>query len=96
MPHFSSPNAYTDLTHRHLFGWFSLHYFTGEHEFSYSSSVRFRRRSTQLIFHPTLLNKVVARLANRLPEAHERRWTWMFPAWFLYFELEVVKDAVAT
>jgi SAM-dependent methyltransferase len=90
-PHFSSPNAYTDITHRHHFGFFSFHYFTGEHEFSYYTRVRFRRRRTELVFHPTLLNKLVWRLANRYPEAYERRWAWMFPAWFLSIELEVVK-----
>jgi len=37
------------------------------------------------------VNKLVRRLANRYPAAYERRWTWIFPAWFLYFELEVVK-----
>ena len=40
----------------------------------------------------TLVNKLVWRLANRYPEAYERRWAWVFPAFFLSFELEVVKD----
>jgi hypothetical protein len=34
VPHFSSPNAFTDPTHRHYFGWFSFDYFTGAHEHS--------------------------------------------------------------
>jgi hypothetical protein len=33
----------------------------------------------------------VFQLANRWPHEYERRWAWMFPAWFLYYELEVVK-----
>ena len=37
----------------------------------------------------------VWRLANRFPAAYERRGAWIFPAWFLYVELEVVKDAPA-
>jgi len=37
------------------------------------------------------VNRLVFRLANRFPERYERRWAWMFPAWFLYYELEVVK-----
>jgi hypothetical protein len=44
-----------------------------------------------IIFASTLLNRLVWRIANRWPAGYERRWAWMFPAWFLYFELEVVK-----
>jgi hypothetical protein len=43
------------------------------------------------VFYPTLANKLVHRLANRRPQAYERRWAWMFPAWFLSIELEAVK-----
>ena len=38
------------------------------------------------------VNKLIGRLANRFPVRYERRWTWLFLAWFLYFELEVVKE----
>lgn len=92
VPHFSSANAFTDLTHRHYFGWFSTHYFTGENQWAFYSRARFTRLATSLMFHPSFGNAVVRRLANRYPAAYERRWTWMFPAWFLYFELKVVKD----
>ena len=91
VPHFSSANAYSDPTHRHQFGWSSFHYFTGEHELDYARDGRFRRRTSHILFAPTLVNKLVWRLANRHPEAYERRWAWMFPAWFVYFELEVIK-----
>jgi SAM-dependent methyltransferase len=91
VPHFSCANAFRDVTHRHFFSWFSFHYFTGENEFSFYSGARFRRRASQIVFRRSLLNKVVWRLANRYPERYERRWAWMFPAWFLHFELEVVK-----
>src|SRR5690606_13112739 len=63
LPHFSSSNAFTDPTHRHYFGWYSFHYFTGEHQFSFYTDVRFRRRSSQIVFAPSLVNKVVWRLA---------------------------------
>jgi SAM-dependent methyltransferase len=90
-PHFSSANSFTDPTHRHHFGWHSLDYFTGEHEHSYYTAVRFRTKVRTLVFHHSLLTKITRRLANRWPAAYERRWAWMFPAWFLYFELVVVK-----
>ncbi len=91
VPHFSSANAFTDITHRHYFGWFSTHYFTGENQWSFYTTRRFSRVATSLIFHPSLVNKVIRRLANRFPEPYERRWTWIFPAWFLYYELRVEK-----
>ena len=92
VPRFSSPNAYTDPTHLHCFGWPSFSYLTGENEASFYSKCRFRRRLTQIMFAKTLFNKLVHRFANHFPQAYERRWAWIFPAWFLYFELEVVKD----
>ena len=38
-----------------------------------------------------IVNRVIFRLANRWPQEYERRWAWMFPAWFLYVELEALK-----
>lgn len=92
VPHFSCANAFTDPTHRHYFSAFSLNYFTGEHQFSFYSDRHFRRKANQILFATTWLNKVVHRLANRFAGEYERRWAWMFPAWFIYFELEVIKD----
>lgn len=94
VPHFSCANAFTDPTHRHYFSYFSCDYVTGEHQFSFYTRARFRSRVRSLLFHPTLVNKVVQRLAARNPAEYERRWAWMFPAWFLYWELEVVKEGV--
>jgi SAM-dependent methyltransferase len=91
VPHFSSMNAFTDPTHRRFFGWRSFDYVTGDHEFSFYTLQRFRRRTRQLIFFPTLINRLVRRMANRYPHEYERRWAWIFPAWFLYFELEAIK-----
>jgi SAM-dependent methyltransferase len=93
VPHFSCCNAFTDPTHRHYFGRFSFDYFTGESDFSFYSQVRFRRRHAHIVFRPSLLNKVVWRLANRYPAGYEQRWAWIFPAWFLSFELEVLKPS---
>ena len=94
VPHFSSANAFTDPTHKHYFGRSSFHYFTGENTFSFYTKARFRRRSAQIIFRPTLVNKLLWRLAARWPDEYERRWAWIFPAWFISVELEVIKDAV--
>ena len=91
VPHFSCGNAFTDPTHRHYFGAQSFHYVTGEHNFSFYTAARFKRRRAQIVFRGSLLNKLIHRLANRYPEGYEARWAWMFPAWFLSFELEVLK-----
>jgi SAM-dependent methyltransferase len=91
VPHFSCANAFTDPTHRHYFGYFSFDYFTEGHELSFYSTARFRMSNRHLIFSPSLSNKVVWRLAKRFPRAYEQRWAWIFPAWFLSFELHVNK-----
>lgn len=91
VPHFSCANAFTDPTHRHYFGRFSFDYVTGASEYSFYTRARFCQRSVQLIFYPTLANKLIWRVANRFPAAYERRWAWVFPAWYSYFELEVQK-----
>jgi SAM-dependent methyltransferase len=91
VPHFSSANAFTDPTHRHFFSKFSMDYFTTGHPTEFYSQARFLVRAAQIQFYPTLVNKLVHRLANRFPEKYEQRWAWIFPAWFMFYELEVVK-----
>lgn len=93
VPHFSCANAFTDITHRRFFSAASFHYFTGENEFPFYTAARFRRRVSKIVFAPTLVNRVVWQLANRWPAEYERRWAWLFPVWFLYFELEVLKTS---
>jgi SAM-dependent methyltransferase len=91
LPHFSSANAFTDITHRHYFSINSFNYFTGENEFDFYTYKRFKKVSGEIVFYPTITNKLVHRFARRWPTSYERRWVWVFPAWFLYFELQVVK-----
>lgn len=91
VPHFSCANAFTDPTHRHFFSHSSFDYFDSAHDFAFYSEARFRVVRAQLIFTPTLLNRIVARFANRYPHQYEMRWAWMFPAWFISVELSVVK-----
>lgn len=92
VPHFACANAYTDPTHRRYFGYFSLDYVTGANDLEFYTRARFKTLSRRIVFFPSLTNKLVWRLANRYPERYEQRWAWMFPAWYLYFELQVQKD----
>ena len=95
VPHFSSANAFTDVTHRHWFGCRSFDPFLDSpgdaHELAHYGHARFRRSSIHIHFHPSLVNKLIWRCANRWPHLYERRWAWMFPAWFMSFKLEVLK-----
>lgn len=95
VPHYSSPEAFTDPTHRHFFAYNTFDYFTEASELAYYTRARFRVRARNIIFMPSLVNKLVWRLANRFPARYERSWAWIFPAWFLSVELEVVKDLFA-
>lgn len=92
VPHFSCANAFTDPTHRHFFSQSTFDYFDPHHDFGFYSDARFEVERSRLIFAPTLLNRVVARLANRSPRAYELRWAWMFPAWFVSVRLRVRKS----
>lgn len=91
VPHFSSADAFNDPSHRHFFGRFSLDFLREGHEHDFYTAARFRERTGRIIFYPSLANRLVWRLANRYAARYERRWAWAFPAWFVYFELEVVK-----
>lgn len=91
-PHYSCSNSYTDPTHLHHLGYFSFDYFTGENQWGFYSPVRFKKKKSFLHFYPALHNKLVFRLANKWPEAYEKYWAWIFPAWFMSFELEVLKS----
>lgn len=90
-PHFSCANSYTDPTHRHHLGLFSFDYFTEDHYLNYYTSARFRIRTKRLLFHPGVKNAIAWRLANRYPSFYEKHLAWIFPAWFISLELEVVK-----
>lgn len=89
-PHFTCFNAFTDPTHCHFFGLFSFDFFTGESTHDFYTDVRFAYRKRQLIFDPTRKNTLIRRVANRWPEFYERHLGWLFPAWFMSIELEVL------
>lgn len=91
VPHFSCVNAFTDPTHKHYFSSASFNYFTGDNEFGFYTKCRFIKKSANIIFQQTLTNKIICRLANYYPSIYEGRYAWIFPAWFLYFELIVEK-----
>lgn len=91
-PHFSCANSFVDPTHRQHLSFFSFDYFCEGNELRYYSRARYRIVSRHIQFQGGRFNRyLISRLANRYPKAYEQRWAWIFPAWFLYFELEAVK-----
>ncbi len=91
-PHFSCANSYIDPTHKWHLSYFSFDYFSGDHALSYYSKARYTIKRRQLQFQGSRFNRsIVSRMANKFPQVYEERWTWIFPAWFLYFELEAIK-----
>jgi SAM-dependent methyltransferase len=92
LPHFSAANAYSDLTHRRAFGYFSFDPITGESIHDFYSRRRFSMLRREITFYHRPINRLVRHLANRYPREYEQRWAWIFPAWFISFELEVQKN----
>jgi predicted SAM-dependent methyltransferase len=93
VPHFSCANTWRDPTHRHAFAHGSLDYFCEGHPLAFYSAAKFEKIVTRIQFRQSVLNKLVWRAANRWPEQYEDRWCWIFPAWFIYYELRAIKSA---
>lgn len=95
-PHFSSANSFVDPTHRWHLSYFSFDYFCVAQEPSYYAAAKYRVKSRRIQFGGgRLMRSVVSRFANRFPKSYEERFAWMFPAWFLYCELEAIKQGPA-
>ena len=90
-PHFSCANSYTDPTHRHHLGFFSFDYFTGENQWDFYTRARFKKVKARLHFYGKYKNMHISWLANRYPQFYEEHLTWIFPAWYISFELEAIK-----
>ncbi len=91
-PHFSCANSFVDPTHKWHLSYFSFDYFCEGHKLSYYSKAKYRMKARHIQFQGNRFNRsILSRLANKSPELYEQRWAWLFPAWYLYFELEVIK-----
>ena len=91
-PHFSCANSFVDPTHRWHLSYFSFDYFFESHTLSYYSKARYKVNARHLQFQGGKFNRsIISRIANKFPKTYEQRWAWIFPAWYLYFELEVIK-----
>ncbi len=89
-PHFSCANSYTDPTHRLHLGYFSFDFFTATSPYDFESPVGFIIDERLIVFHAGRLARLWAWAANRWPERYERRFAWVYPAWFLRFRLKAI------
>ncbi len=94
-PHFTSPDAYTDPTHRHAFTSRSFDYLvpgTDLYDLRYAE-VRYEKISVTVDFLDLtrITRCIIPRLANRDLLGYERHWAYLFPAHQLHFRLRVVK-----
>jgi ubiquinone/menaquinone biosynthesis C-methylase UbiE len=90
-PHFSCANSFTDPTHLHHLGFFSFDYFTGQNQWDFYTKARFKKLKSRLEFYGRYKNFHISWLANKYPRFYEEHLTWIFPAWYMVFELEVMK-----
>lgn len=90
-PHYSCANSYSDPTHKHHFGLRSFDCFTEEHALSYYSGARYEFVNKTLRFHGGIVDSLMRRIAERWPDTYEHRLGWVFPAWYLEFEMRAVK-----
>lgn len=88
-PHVTCLNAFKDPTHLKAFTWGTFDFFV-DGEFGKELKKGYEIQSRKIFFYPSFLNKIIWRLANWFPETYEKRWAWMFPAWFLEIRLKVV------
>jgi len=106
VPHFSSDNYFTDLTHKHPFSSRSFDFFDPAYAgkvHQFYSLVKFRIRKKIISFGEVLrsgrkhfpnLHKIfgIQWLVNKFPRVYEKFFAFIFPATELYFELVILKE----
>jgi len=107
-PHFSSDNYFTDVTHRHSFGYRSLDYFciNVNCKYQYSEKAKFRLLQSRISFlqakvfsgaerKPNVMKWIgLEWCINRFPRLYEHFAAFVIRANEVYFKLEVVKRNV--
>ena len=91
-PHYASPYAYGDPTHKRFFGSHALDGFDADDPNLHYATVRFRFRRREIVFPRIWRFTGVAAIANRFRHKWEQHLSFIIRAENLVFELEVVKD----
>ena len=97
VPHFSCSDTWTDLTHKHGVGYFSLDYFSVDenplkkyYSHEYGNRERFLIRK-KIVFGRFYRVLGLEYLFNKFPQVYESFFTYIFPAREIKFKLKVVK-----
>jgi|SRR3989344_1644318 len=98
-PHFASYSAWTDLTHKHPFGWASLDYVASNKTHKHSVGKKLSHEygeerfnvKRKLIFGKVHRFMGMGLFANKFPLLYETFLAYIFPPREITFELEVVK-----
>lgn len=92
VPHFSSTQAFGDITHRHFFSSQSFDYFTGECEaLDFYTGARFEKLSLKINFWKLWRLTGFSVFANLFPVFYEKYLPFIFTAMNIEVRLRVVK-----
>jgi len=101
VPYFASVGAWTDLTHRHPFGWCSLDYMANNevhkhsvgknHAHEYGSKEKFNILKRKFIFGKLHKCLGISWFAHKFPMFFELYLPFIFPARHIEFKIETVK-----
>lgn len=90
VPHFSSVQAFTDITHRHFFSTESFHVFAPGSLYPHYSHVRFAVEESRLVHWKPYRWTGISWLANRFPGRYEKMFAFLFPTQYLEFRLRTL------
>jgi SAM-dependent methyltransferase len=92
VPHFSSVQAFTDVTHRHFFSTESFRPFSpADNPYPHYSSARFAMESCRIMPWKPYRWLGISWLANRFPLRYEKMFAFLFPSQYLEFRLRAVQ-----
>jgi SAM-dependent methyltransferase len=92
VPHFSSANAHTDITHQHFFGIRSMDYFTEGGEYNWYTDVRVNLEGHHVTFPPHGLSFLGRFIYRHWWKFWETNLHGLIPAENLTFTLRVKKS----
>jgi hypothetical protein len=92
-PHYSSPDAYRDPTHKTFFAYTTFDFFSngGSYKSKYTGLFEIEARLFGLPRNTGWLKSIPKKIFNAYPNFYESRLCWIFPAQTIYYELRVVK-----
>ncbi len=102
VPHYATPGAWTDLTHKHPFGWMSLDYMANNkthkhsvgkvHSHEYGAKEKFNILKRKFIFGKFYKIIGISLFAHTFPIFYEMfNLAYIFPSRHIEFDIETVK-----